>query len=264
MIRYILHSMSSLQLTWWVLLGIVAWFSLGIQAAAYDFFAEGLTTMNAVLVRDWLIYQALQKPWVLSWLIVLILLSVILALNLIFCLWKKLAGEVSAGQGVRFWFFLGLHLLFGLVMIMHGLEMVLGEKQPWQRVQAGSTISLDSGWRARVHKLQFMHDVQVLQMERSERRKLMTIESFDLEANYVRVSLLHKGQLVKTENIGMLSPLVQDNIHVVLRKFEFGPQGLSARIRMVEAPLHKAFFSVYAVFILSLLIWLIIRICQTK
>jgi hypothetical protein len=43
-----------LQLTWWILIAIGAWLGLGLIAAEQPCFAQGLSDLNNLPVRDWL------------------------------------------------------------------------------------------------------------------------------------------------------------------------------------------------------------------
>lgn len=256
MIGAAVRRLGSLQLTWWILIAIGAWLGLGLIAAEQPFFAQGLSDLNNLLVRDWLLHKALKEPWVLAWLMMLLLQAAVLALNLVVCLWQRLERQGSAEQALRFWLFLSLHILFGVLMVMHGLEMVLGEKQPWQSVQAGQKLRLDSVWSAKVHKLQFENDLRLLELSRQERRRKMTKDRFALQQNLVRVSLLKDGKLAASRDIRILNPLSHGGIHVVLRRFEYGPQGLSAQMRIARSPLQRIFLAVYSLFIFSLMLWL--------
>jgi hypothetical protein len=100
-----LDPLASLDLTGCCLAGIIGWLALGAYAANLPFFRKGLSGMDAVLVRDWLINEAARHPWVLAWLLVLLLLAAILGINLAACLWLRLVRTTAESRGLRFWFF---------------------------------------------------------------------------------------------------------------------------------------------------------------
>lgn len=218
--------------------------------------------MNATLVRDWLLYEAMRHHWILAWLAGLIFLTAVLGINLVTCLWQRLERTNRDSRGIRFWAFFGIHFFFGLVMLMHGLEMVVGEKYPWQSIRAGEEIRLDSDWRVHAHNINYINDISILNSNRGQRRRSTTRDSFDTQANFVRVSLLWRNREVATGDVKIMQPLVHGNIHVVLRRFEYGPEGLSARMRVVDAPLHKFFFTAYLLLICNLIGWLFLRLVR--
>jgi len=256
--------LASLDLTGWCLAGIIGWLILGAQAAEIPSFKAGMSGMNATLVIRWLFMDALHHPWVLAWLVVLLMMSTVLAINLAACIWSRVAKTNREGRMLRFWLFLCMHLLFGLIMGTHGLEMVLGEKHPWQTVHAGDVYRPDSRWHATVHEINFVNDPEILNPDRGKRRQSMTRKHFSAQANFVRVSLMHSDRVVKSDDIRIMDPLVHGNVQVVLRGFEYGADGLSARIRIVNAPFHSIFFTIYILFILSLIAWLLLCLLRLE
>ena len=254
-----LNAWASLALTWYILMGIVGLLYLGACLAGYPFFEDGLSGMNAVVVFHWITAHASSHPLVLTWLAGLVLTAGALGINLAACLCQRFANTKKNGRGSRFWVFLGLHLIFGMVMTLHGLEMVTGEKHPWQQMREGESFRTDSGWGLNVHEIIFINDVNILNSDRGQRRMAMTAEKFNVRANLVRASLLFNGKVVTSGDIRIMEPLTHKNIRVVLNRFGYGPEGLSARLRIVDAPLHKLFFISYALLIITLLAWVILR-----
>ena len=247
----LLDRFSSLHLTWWTITGLILWFVLGSLAASLPSFQAGLEGMNSLLLRSWLTSKGLEHPWTLSWLLALVLLAATLGLNLVACLWKRLRMR-NGTQKLRFWIFISLHLFFGLVMLLHGLETVIGEKFPQQTVQAGDSLDLDSVWSLHIKEVSYVNDPSLLQLDKHEARRAMTRDSFDLQSNSVRIALMHKKDTVHTGDIRMLHPLHHAGFHVVLRGFVFHPQSIGATIKVVKSPLHTVFFSAYALLIASM------------
>ena len=196
-------SLSSLRLTWWVLLGIIAWFVLGIKAVTLDSFQRGLEGMNEVLVREWLIQNAQEHPWTLFWFSVLLFLAAILSLNLIVCIWKRIVYQNSEDLHLRYWAFLVLHICFALTILLHGMETILGKKYPQKQVQAGKAITLDSNWKVRVDKVNYASNPRFLQLNKDKSRRAMSRERFNMKANWVRIDLLRNGRQVKRGKIRM-------------------------------------------------------------
>ena len=258
-IMFVFKWLSSLELTWWLLISLVMWFVLGSSAASWPTFQDGLSGMNALLVYDWLRSRGIGYPWVLLWLGALVFLAAILGVNLAACLWKRIQNRHKA-QGLRLWIFIAMHILFGLVMIVHGLETMIGEKYPKQTVQAGDVVLLSSGWKVHIKKVIYVDDPQMLRLDKQEARRAMTRDSFDLQANRVDIALSHQGQVVEKGHVRMLQPLHHAGFHIVLRGFAYSSQGVEAQIKVVSSPFHTAFFIVYALFITSLVIWLVLLI----
>jgi hypothetical protein len=260
---HIISRLSSLVLTWWILLGTAAWFALGSLGTSYAPFEEGLSGLTALLVRQWLTSHGPAHPWTLSWLAVLLLLVVILGTNLIACLWKRVQ-KSSRNKGPRFWIFMAVHILFGLVMLLHGLETVLGEKYPQQSVQAGDVIPLAAGWGVQIKDITYVNDLRLLHLERHAARRAMTSDSFDLQANRVRLSLVHKGKTVHAGTIRMLHPLEHAGWHLILRGFTSNGQKIGAKIKVVKSPVHKPFFIAYALLIVSLIASFLLSLVQKR
>lgn len=252
--------LSSLRLTWWILLGIIAWFVLGIKAAALDSFQKGLEGMNEVLVREWLIQSAQEHPWTLAWFSVLLCLAAILSLNLIVCIWKRIIYKNSEDLRLRYWAFLVLHICFALTILLHGMETIIGKKYPQKQVQAGEAINLDSSWKVRVDKVNYSSNPKFLQLNKDKARRAMSRERFNMKTNWVRIDLLHNGHHVKKGEIKMLEPLSCHSLHVILRGFGYHPEGIKAKIKVVKSVLHIPFLSVYLLFIFSFFAWLLLNL----
>jgi small neutral amino acid transporter SnatA (MarC family) len=49
-------------------------------------------------------------------------------------------------------------------------------------------------------------------------------------------------------------------MHVVLRGFEYGPEGITTTIRIVTSCLHRLFTIIYALLIISMFLWFLLAI----
>ncbi len=143
-------------------------------------------------------------------------------------------------------------------MILHGLEMLLGQKYPEQQLTAGQAAILDSDWRLEVHEISFVNDPELLKLKKQEARQTISRDHFDMQANFVKVSLVRNQQPVRTENIRMLAPMSHDSMHVILRGFEYGAGRITARLRVVHSFLHTSFSIAYCMLIISMLIWFLL------
>jgi hypothetical protein len=81
----------------------------------------------------------------------------------------------------------------------------------------------------------------------------MNRDSFDIKANRVHISLVHKDSTVHTGTIHMLQPLKYAGYFVVLRGFTYSSAGIEATIKVVRSPLHFPFFIAYGLFIVGLM-----------
>jgi len=252
--------LASLHITGWLLVVLIAWLVLGAKVADMTSFSKGLASMNEILVRSWLICRGGDHLLVLCWLFVLLVLAAILGINLAACIYCRLTRAPNGRNTLRLWVFTAIHLLFGLVMILHGLEMALGQKYPPQQLKAGQTAVLDSGWSIAVHEVNFVNDPKLLELKGQEARHTISRERFDMQANFVKVSLVRNQQPVQTEAIRMLAPMSHGGMHVVLRGFGYGPEGVTATIRAVRSFLHTPFIVAYALLIISMLLWFLLSI----
>ncbi len=253
-----INRLASLQITGWLLIGLIAWFFLGAQAAGIPSFSQGLSGMNEILAGSWLITRGQDHLPVLAWLFVLIGLAGILGINLAACIYRRLPRPGNGRNPFRLWIFLAIHLLFGLVMLLHGLEMFLGHKYPVHQLAAGQTAILDSNWRLEVHTVNFVNDPELLQLEKQEARQRISRDRFDMQANFVRVSLLRDQERVRTEDIRMLAPMSHKGMHVVLRGLEYDGENITARLRVVESFLHTPFTIAYGMLIITMIIWFLL------
>lgn len=256
---YIWKRLSSLDLSWWVLIFLILWFALGGLVSSDAMFQEGLSGMNELLVRKWLSRQGLEHPWTLSWFVVLVLLALTLGFNLAACLWNRVRNNTSI-RGLRYWVFIWLHIVFGAVMLLHALETVVGQKYPQQRVQAGEKVALSAGWTLNIEDIVYVNDTALLRLKGQDARQAMTRESFDLEANCVHIALNREGKIRKEGRIYMLRPFEHAGYYVVLRGFVAGPDGIGAKIRVVKSPVHTPFLFAYVLLICSFMIWLLLSV----
>jgi hypothetical protein len=251
--------LSSLDLSWWVLIFMILWLALGSLVSSDAMFQEGLSGMNELLVRKWLSSQGLEHPWTLSWFGVLVLLALTLGCNLAACLWNRVRNNTSI-RGLRFWVFIGLHIVFGAVMLLHALETVVGQKYPQQSVRAGEEVALSAGWTLNILDVVYVNDPALLRLTGQDARQAMTRESFDLEANCVHIALSREGQTRKEGKIHMLRPFEHAGYYVVLRGFVAGPDGVGAKIRVVNSPVHTPFLFAYGLLIGSFMAWLLLSV----
>ena len=251
------NRLASLQITWWVLIGLIAWFVLGARAVEISSFSKGLSSLNEILVRTWLISRSGDHLLVLCWLSVLVFLAAMLGINLAACIYCRITRDQNGKNPFRRWVFTAIHLLFALVMLLHGLEMFWGQKYPQHQLKAGQTAILDSSRRIEVHEVNFVNDPKLLELEDQEARRTISRDRFDMRANFVRVSLVCNQKSVRTGKIRMLAPMSHNGMHVVLRGFEYGPEGITASIRVVNSFLHTPFTITYPMLIISMVIWLL-------
>lgn len=254
--------LASLHLTWWTFLALAAWFWLGMAAEGLSDFARGLKELNEQLVRSWLAGAAWHNPLVLIWFLILVLLAALLALNLMACLLQRWNAARPAKSLLRFWIFWSLHVCVGLLMLLHALDMCLGSKHLPVSLQLGQTIDLTPDWSLRLDDLHLALKKDLLHLTGEQARHALTRERFDLKKNWARVSLFRKARLLDTETITMLQPLRHGSTLVVLRGFKDSSQGLGVRLRLVQAPLHLPFFLVYALLLVHLAAWVLLRIRQ--
>lgn len=252
------EKLASLNITWTTLAALAIWFVLGKTAAGAESFSRGLSLMNQILVRDWLALRGADHPLVLGWFIVLAVLALVLGINLLFCLLRRLRQAAGSRRGAKFWVFVFMHAVFGLLMIMHGLETATGQKYPARQMLAGEERQLDSGASIRVREVIFVNDPELLLLDSREARHSIGRDEFDMQENRAVVTLSDNGREVVTGAIRMLQPLRRGHIHVVLRGFEYTPEGTAAKIRVVESFLHTPFLAAYALFIVGLAAYLVL------
>ncbi len=257
---------------------LVLWLVFGAVLGKTETYKMAIVRqMNDVLIRDWIFQEGAKHPFLCLWLIVAIVIAGVLLVNILLCTWNKLLDFVKTRISISRVLLLVMHVLFFVLVLMHGISFIWGYKAK-AGLAANGTFDMTGGTVLRVDEIRFVDDPGLLRMNRHSR----TNEAFHWKDNYARVSLIRGEQVLLTRELRHMKPLVYDGTQVSLFRFSDlspgakaeekkrgcnvcgGSQGQSPKKLPLEDvrpgvllvfsknPIGTAFFWLYALFILSI------------
>lgn len=265
--------LSSLSFSFGLMAVLALWLGLGILLTRHPVGDSIIKSMNDELILSWLGGSAVAHPLISGWLIVLMGLSGLLFINLACCCLTQPALKIRLSNGPRPILLLGLHVLIGLVMIGHGAHMVVGFKSADIRLAPGQGAELPDGTTIILTAANCTYASVLQSKDRHERRKALTRERVKLNDNYADFSLHKNGQTINSGRAFLLKPFRQGSFRVTLNRFflrtkwaqQFKDKApVGAVITVVENPLHEVFFGVYAIMILTFLVYLIASVVTAR
>lgn len=254
--------LSSLQLTTWILVALVLWFTWGVLLTVSETLVEGFYQMNSTLVRHWLADPNFDHLLLKLWFVGLCLIMVVMGINLIFCSITKMLRFIRVRfTGPRL-FMLILHVVFGLVALGHFGGFMLGSKYDTISLREGERFCVDDGFEVKVVNVHFIDNHEVL--KRSHRE--LTREEFHYRKNFAEVLLSRNGRELKRAKIYILNPLRHEDIQITLRRFSplratgNGEQRNAkpgVMLALSRNPVLASFLTLYPMMILGILVYLL-------
>ncbi len=257
---------------------LVLWLVIGAVLGKTEVYKMAIVReMNDVLIRDWIFQEGAKNPVLCLWLIIVILIAGLLLVNIFLCTWNKLLDFAKIRMSLSRVLLLAMHVLFFVLVIMHGISFIWGYKAK-AGLSANGTLDLPGGTVLRVDEICFVDDPGLLRMDRHSR----TNEAFHWKENYARVSLMEGEQVLLTRELRHMTPLFYDGTQVSLFRFSDlspgakadekkrgcnvcggskgqGPKKLTLEdvrpgvlLIISRNPIGPAFFWFYALFILSI------------
>src|SRR6056297_157427 len=258
----IISRLASFSLAFYLMGALVLWLFLGIFLARCPATDPAIHQMNQKLILDWL-FDAETMDWrVVGWFLGFCLLNLFLFVNLAACTatssWNRMFFNNDKTKK-RLLFV--IHGLIALIMIGHLANMGIGYKYSWIKMAPGDSFALPNGAALTVSDVNYAVPVKFLKMDRHEARKQLGREIFDIKENYVSVRLTRYNREIAKGNLYMLKPLRVGPLRVTLNRFFLlenkGENAVGAILTVSKNPIHEAFFLIYALTIVCLLIYLI-------
>ncbi len=254
-----LKFLSSMRFALWMLLAFITCLLSGVLLASNDQFRSGIKAMNNELIVNWVMSVGTENPIALAWLLALCLLGAMLALSFIFCTITRLIPFFRKKRDSKSALLLIIHVLFILIMGVHVLSMLIGEKHSNVELLQGDGFEFGSGYRIELGTINYVDKREVLKLGYKQMRKYHTKDLFHPDENTVQIELWHDNKKIMNDTLRMLEPLRYKNIQVSLSYF-FAPKRLAkdeigAKLVISISYFTKLFFTLYALEIISLLIY---------
>jgi hypothetical protein len=206
--------LGSLSLTTLTLIVLLLWLTWGILLTNSEAFYRGFDAMNRTLLREWLTSET-GSIMLKGWFVGLCGVMVLLAVNLVFCTWKRFFNLLKVHFTAAKLLMLVVHILFGLVALVHFAGFMVGFRHEDVRLTQGQSFQANAGYEIRVENINFSDDLRVL--VRSSRN--LTPMDFNPEHNSARISLHHDGQAVGEGQIRIFEPFRHEHLQVTLKRF---------------------------------------------
>ncbi len=224
--------------------------------------AVALKSLGRQLPLTWLFYEAAGNSVIATWFVMVCLVGGIFLIHLASCVMLRLFRLVQNGFSTRQFLFLLIHILFGLVMICHGISMAVGYKQSDIKMFAGNSTRLDNTYKLSVSEVRFGDDPALLKASFENQRALMSRENIHREKNYAHVTLTDGSRILSSGRAYVLSPLRAGSIRVTLTEFfiqgDSAEDTIGVKLTVTKNPVIPFFFITYAGMILSLIGFIVI------
>jgi hypothetical protein len=264
--KAIIQAFSSLTTAFYLLAAQVFWLLTGMILAGIPPTEEGIHRMNREIVIDWLFSQALADRQVLAWFIGLCLLNLLLFANIVFCSATQLLQRARRIRSARGLLLFLLHILVLLIMAGHAANMTTGFKQAEIPLTRDAPLEIRGGTVIELEDVHYRAPLAYLDMKQNERHRLGRKE-FAMEKNFALLRLTQSGGGEFTGRLHLLQPWELGALRITLNRFFLSKTSPDTQVGVVvtvaKNPLHEIFFLVYAVFILSLILYLMLSAGRT-
>ncbi len=254
---------ASMKFAFWSLAGLVVWFFAGVVLGGNDQFKKGFQKMNDLLILDWLKNEATGNILIFIWFAGLCIVGGLVFMSFIFCTFTTLRKHLSKGRlRVRSRIMFLLHLVFILIVVFHIVSMVTGFKYGYQKAFVNSILRFDNSIAVEVHQIRFVNDPEVLKSRESHSKIRLTKENFNIDENFVEISLFRDGEFLARGKSRFLKPYVYKNIRVTIENFFVDDKveldKIGVRLVVSKNPVLLPFFTLYAIAVVLMLLWTIL------
>ena len=251
----LIKKLAAIEFTFLTLFLIQAllWSGAGISFRAK--FRDGFTALNNQSLFDWLGAAWSDYPLVAAWLLILCLAAGLLMINALCCTLYIQLKRCMTRPAWPSWIFFLLHLMFIALLACHGMVMVSTQKHHGIRLFPGDRSS-DHGIVIRLDSVQYTAGIDLLTMERLERRRHMTRKRFPMNENTATLLVEGGNHHPKAKTIGMLAPVSCNGFRITLKEFisrtgpgELPDDAVGVEITLTRNPWNRVFFAVYILLI---------------
>jgi len=264
----IVTSLASTRLCFYLLAVLIAWLLGGIFLDAYHGTRDAIFQMNNLLILDWLIDPEPSDWRVIIWFVGFCIINGLLFINLICCTAISMQHLSWNRCGIKKLALLTIHILMALIMLGHVADMVVGYKYSHIKLTPGKSYPLPDGYCVRLDHVTYKPSLDILTMKRHDARKLLTREKFKIKENYSKITVTQKNQILFTDNVFMLAPLNYNGLRITLNKFFLAKKKtektVGAVITLARNPVHEIFFIIYALMIVTLIVYTVTKAYEIK
>lgn len=255
-----MKALSSLRLAVAAMAALVLWTAWGVQMA----FSPSLAPLLRALAEGHLLVhpsQWGQAPALgMFWVLGLLALSGLLALNLLCCSLSKL---------VRYWswrnaLLLALHLAVLLVMLAHGATLVVGYQRQHQRLLPGRSLTLPDGAALSLRQAHLEPQPMADCLRQAAQKQTRRRPRFPRGPGWAEVALSRDGLELGQGRVAFMQPWEADGLRINLVGYfcRPGPQPVvGAVVNVSRRPLAKPFFAAYGA---AMACWLLLLILDLR
>jgi hypothetical protein len=244
--------LGSLSLTTLTLSILLLWISGGILLNANPAFHAGFDTMNRTLLSEWLRVSN-GEGTLKTWFVGLCLGMVLLAVNLVFCSWRRIYVLLRKNFTAVKALMLLVHFLFGCVALGHFTGFMFGYRHEEILLAEGQEFRPNPGHRVRAEKIQHAS------IPRDPGRSGHVSSVFDLnpQQHFAEVSLSEEGSETKRQKIPLMTSFRSGSLRVTLKGFAAGTNPQAVLVVSFN-PTLQFFLTLYPLMIAGMILHLAI------
>ena len=245
-------------------------FLLGAGVYFNRLYKPGFKMMNEIHIFEWFSDAWSETSVLVIWFILLCCSAVLLFINALFCSLTKQINIAMKSKMLQKWLFFILHCLFIIVLTCHGLTLIIGSKESNITLYPGESIIFKNIYKIEVSEVVFKDDINILKAEKKEQRALMTRKNINRKHNFAKISLfkeskyLTESKLLETKKVIMLSPLKYCSLQVTLTEFVIRDGMVGVNLIITKNILDTFFFTIYALMILVLGLYILLTFRNSK
>ncbi len=251
-----IQRLASIKFTFLSLALLIFLMTTGIALTIFPEYKDAVKAMNERIIYQWLIENWRQKAVLTAWFLLLVLSAGVLFVNTVCCILStQLLAAMRIGN-LRRWLFLIIHVTFLLVLAIHGITLITGDKQENVLLCQGQSYVFGENFRIELSEVIFSDNPDLLKNKRKDRLHRMTRENFHRKQNIASISLFKENRHVKHQKVYLLEPLKYRSLRVTLTRFSVvnidGREQIAVNLAVTRNIFTGFFFTVYAVMIIAL------------
>jgi len=258
--------LASMRFAFISILLMILWFWIGAFIATFDANTKVFRIMNHEMIIDWLFTTALSNYVVLFWFVIFCVIAAFLTLSILLCtytnLYKRLLNKLNYKNLVLFL----IHVVFIVIVVFHVLSVLVGFKHGDIELFEGESFICKNQYVIEIHEIIYVDDLNLLNDRGKKSRKGLTKDIFRYKENVVNVKITHNNnnELI-SKNLHILNPLIYQHVRVTLDKFVYdkNTDRIGVQLIITKNPVIELFFAFYAILILLMIWYFIIRLNQS-
>jgi len=263
-----IQKLSSIKFAFYNLIFMI--FLLGTGIYLSRLYKSDFKMMNEIHIFDWFSGTWSETPVLVIWFVLLCCSAALLFINALFCSFTKQINIALKYNALQNWLFFILHCLFIIVLTCHGLTLVIGSKESNVILYPDESIIFNNQYKIEVAEVVFKDDINILKADKDEQRTLMTRKNMNRKHNFAKISLfkdskyLTESQLLETKKVIMLAPLRYCSLQVTLTGFIIKDGKIGVNLIITKNILNTFFFTIYALMILVLGLYIFLSFRNPK